>query len=246
VSDPRFHIGWHYEEKDHTVDLEGALDFKDDIPDLKDDTFGLEGTLELEDALGFEDDVVNLEADALYSRSYTLDIESDYWNRSNKNSIFLISKQISREALGILYGENIFKLRLHGEGEYYLKKNFAEGNRQRMRYLLLSAQPMGISYEPGRMPDNSLWSCILPTLKGLRIVAQQPVEASLYDGAPSPEQEIDRWVKWIKPFLQCFGQYFREKPLSKLTLMAGQRQGNLLRNACRMVTERYDVVTLAV
>jgi hypothetical protein len=28
--------------------------------------------------------------------------------------------------------------------------------------------------------------------------------------------------------------------------MAGQRQGNLLKNACRIVIERYDVVTLAI
>jgi len=201
VSNPRFHIGWPYEEKDQTVDLEDALDFKDDILDLEDDTLGLEGTLELEDALGFEDDVVNLEANAVYSGGYNLDMEGDYWNRNNKNSIFLLSKQISEEALDILYGENIFKLHLYGEGEYYLKKNFTEVNRQRMRYLLLTAQPMGVSYEPSRMPDNALWSSILPTLKGLRILAEQPIEASSYHGAPSLEQEIDRWVKWIKPFL---------------------------------------------
>ena len=48
---PRFYIGWPYEKKDHTVDLDNALDFKDDI-------LGLKGTLELEDTLSFEDDVV--------------------------------------------------------------------------------------------------------------------------------------------------------------------------------------------
>ena len=66
------------------------------------------------------------------------------WNcNKNKNSIFLLSKQISEEALDILYGDNIFKLYLHGEGEVYLKKNFTEANRQRMRYLLLIAEPNG-------------------------------------------------------------------------------------------------------
>jgi hypothetical protein len=77
--------------------LEDALDFEDDILDLEDDALGLEVTLELEDTLGFEDDVVNLEADAVYSGGYTLDMEGDHWNRSNKNSIFLISKQISKK-----------------------------------------------------------------------------------------------------------------------------------------------------
>jgi hypothetical protein len=56
------------------------------------------GSLELED----EDDMENLEADAVYSGGYTLDIEGDYWNCSNNNSIFLVSKQISNEALDIL------------------------------------------------------------------------------------------------------------------------------------------------
>ena len=231
VSDPRFYIRWPYEEKDHTVDLEDALDFEDDTLDLEDDTLGLEGTLELEDTTGFEDDMENLEADDVYSGGYTLDMEGDYWNCSNNNSIFLISKQISNETLDILYGENIFKLRLHGEGEHYLKKNFAEGNRQRMRYLLLNAQPMGVSYEPGRMPDNSLWSSILPTLKGLRIVAEQPVEASSYYGAPSLEQEIDRWAKWIKLFLQCFGQYLSRETIVQVDIN-GQAETRELVEEC--------------
>ncbi|PVH68668.1 hypothetical protein DL98DRAFT_554759 [Cadophora sp. DSE1049] len=141
-----------------------------------------------------------------------------YFIPHKENSIFVVSKQISEETLDILYGENTFKLHLHGEGQYYLKKNFAEANRQRMRYLLLVAQPTGVSYEPGRMPDNALWSSILPTLKGLRIVAEQPVEASSYYGAPSLEQEIDRWVKWIRPFLQCFGQYLSRETIVQVDI----------------------------
>ena len=78
--------------------MEDALDFEDDILDLEDNTLSLEGTLELEDTLGFEDDVVNLEADAVYSGVYIPDMEGDYWKRGNKNSIFLISNQISEEA----------------------------------------------------------------------------------------------------------------------------------------------------
>lgn len=165
-------------------------------------------TVDLEDALDFEDD-----KDDTLGLEGTLDMEGDHWNRGNKNSIFLVSKQISKEALDILYGENIFKLRLHGAGEDYLKKNFTEQNRQRMRYLLLTAQAIGDSYKSGKMPDNTLWSSILPTLKRLRIVAEQPVKASSYHGAPSLEQEMDRWVKWIKPFLQCFGQYLSRETI---------------------------------
>jgi hypothetical protein len=59
---------------------------------------------------------------------------------------------------------------------------------------------------PGNLPDNALWFLILRNLKALRIVAQEPVQAS-YCGGPRLEQQMDTWVKWIRPFLQCFSQY---------------------------------------
>ena len=52
---------------------------------------------------------------------------------------------------------------------------------------------MGVSYEPGKLPDNALWSCILPKLKGLRIVAGQPLQASSYYGDPTLKQKMD-WL----------------------------------------------------
>jgi len=35
VRDPRFYIGWPYEEADRTLDLEDALDFEDDTLHLE-------------------------------------------------------------------------------------------------------------------------------------------------------------------------------------------------------------------
>ncbi|KFZ15581.1 hypothetical protein V501_02645 [Pseudogymnoascus sp. VKM F-4519 (FW-2642)] len=132
----------------------------------------------------------------------------NYWNpNKNKNSIFLVSKQISDEALDVLYGENVFMMHLHGEGEIYFKKNFSEANIQRMRYLLLTAEPRGVSYTPGRMPDNALWCSVLPQLKMLRIVAEQPLEAGHYYNAPTLEQDMDCWLNWIRLFLQCFRRH---------------------------------------
>jgi hypothetical protein len=163
-------------------------------------------TLGSEDILSSKEDTLDLE-------DHILDLVGDYWNHNkNRNSIFRLSKQISEETLDILYGENIFKLYLHGEGEVYLKKYFTEANRRRMRYFLLAAVP-SVSYDPGRMPDNALWSSILPTLKELRIVTEQPIAASLYYGAPTLEQETDCWVKWFGPFLQCFGQYLSRETI---------------------------------
>jgi hypothetical protein len=133
-------------------------------------------------------------------------LSSDYWNPT-QNSILLVSKDISEEALDILYGENIFKLHLHGEGEYFIRKNFTDRNRQRMRHLLLIARPMGVSYTPEKTVDDTLWCSILPHLKGLRIILEQPVEAGSHYNAPTLECEMARWVNWVRPLLQCFGRH---------------------------------------
>lgn len=155
----------------------------------------------------FEDRVVN----------HIIDSGVDYLNcNKNKNSIILLSKQISEEALDVLYGNNIFKIDLHGEGEYVFKKNFSQANRQRMRYLLLTAQPGGVSYAPGKMPDNALWCSVLPQLKILRIVAEQPLEAGYYYNAPTLEQDMDCWINWIRPYLQCFGQHLSSQTSVKI------------------------------
>jgi hypothetical protein len=141
---------------------------------------------------------------------YPFDSEdgSDYWDLNrNRNSIFRLSKQISEEALDVLYGDNIFKLYLHGEGEHQLMRNFSHRNRQRMRYLLLIAQPRSFLYTPENRVEEALWRSILPHLKGLRIVAEQPVEEGTYYGAPTHKQEMDCWINWFSRYMQCFGQY---------------------------------------
>jgi hypothetical protein len=112
VSWPRFCARLPFEEVDYTSDLEDALYCED--------------ALDLESTPDFDGDSLGLEDNVVYSED-TLDFEGNYWNRNkNQNSIFLLSKQISEEALDVLYGNNMFKLYLHGEGEYHLKKNFTE------------------------------------------------------------------------------------------------------------------------
>jgi len=220
VSSPRFYIGWPYVGVDHTLGSEDILSSKEDTLDLEDDAVEVEDyNLGFGDTLSSEEDALGLEDDAVNLEDYNLDLDGDYWNpNKNRSSIFRLSKQISEEALDILYGENIFKLCLHGEGEVYLKKNFTAANRQRMRYLLVTAEPRGVSYEPRKVPDNSLWSSILPTLKGLRVIAEQPVQASSYYGAPTLEQEMERWVKWTRPFLQCFGQHLSRETIVQVDI----------------------------
>lgn len=177
----------------------------DHIPDSA-SVIESEDTLDLEKATSFEHEETDPRNGAACLEKYSLVVDDSHWNfGKNNNNILIPSKQISEEALNALYGDNIFKLHFNGEGECYFRKNFTEANRQRMRFLLLVAQPCGVSYELGRMPDDASWSSMLPHLRVLRLVADHPLEAGGYYNAPTLEQDIDRWVEWIRPFLECFG-----------------------------------------
>ncbi|KAH8665980.1 hypothetical protein BGZ60DRAFT_432149 [Tricladium varicosporioides] len=128
---------------------------------------------------------------------------SDHFKRNN--SIFLLCKQISDEALDVLYGDNSFKLSLTWVAESSLKDNFTQANRRRMRCLIIIAQPQGVPCLEDK-PDEALWSSFLPSLNLLRIIAEQPIEARVYSNAPTLEEEISNWIGFITPFLRCFGQ----------------------------------------
>jgi hypothetical protein len=86
------------------------------------------------------------------------------------------------------------------------------------------AQPTGVSYAPEKTPDNVLWCSFLPQLKGLRIIAEQPIQAGGYYNAPTLEQDMDCWVRWVRPFLQSFGQH-----LSRETIVQVDDDGRLER-----------------
>ena len=86
-----------------------------------------------------------------------------------------MSKQISEEALDVLYGENFFNLYL-GSGDYCFNECFTARNRERMRYLLLIAESGAHWLAQRGIEAGPLWRPILPNLKRLRIVAQQPVK----------------------------------------------------------------------
>jgi hypothetical protein len=59
--------------------------------------------------------------------------DEDPWvTQENRNNLFLVSKQISEEALDYVYGENIFKLDINANGEHLLRQNFPEHNIRRM------------------------------------------------------------------------------------------------------------------
>jgi hypothetical protein len=135
---------------------------------------------------------------------------SHYWHLGpRRHALLSVSKQVSDECQAILYSENIFKLHLNGDGQYYLQKKITDKNRRRIRFLLLVAQPMGVSFNAGHVPDASLWASIFENLSVLRIVVKQPTDAAGYHDGPRLEQDIREWILWIHPFLECFGRHLR-------------------------------------
>lgn len=100
--------------------------------------------------------------------------------RSVLPGVLQVSRQISDKALNVLYSNNAFKIILHGRGEYHLKMIFCKANRRRIRHIMLVLRPMGVSYCPNFRMDTAMWDTILPHLRTLWIVAEQPLEDDHY------------------------------------------------------------------
>ena len=219
VSGPRFHVRWPAKEDDDTQEFEG-----------EDNSWDVE---EEDNSLDFG--------------SVASDSVIDHWKISeNRKSLLLVSKQIGEEALDLLYGENIFKLHLHGEGEYFLRKNFSGRNRRRMRYTLVIAQPMGVSFKPGRKPDNALWSSTLPNLKILRLIHSNPSQLRVIT---TPPRSCNGWIdgsNGSSPSWNALVNICGAHLLLRSTIMIRKRQVNLLRNVYGIIIGRYGVISLAV
>ena len=81
---------------------------------------------------------------------------SSNWSVDKVKSLLLVSKKVSQEATDILYGSNIFRCILDGDGGYCLKQMFTEANRRKIRKLQVVMRPMGCFYQPGKEPDSGL------------------------------------------------------------------------------------------
>lgn len=56
---------------------------------------------------------------------------------------------------------------------------------------------------------------------------------------------MDRWVKWIEPFLECFGQHLRRTAVVEVD-DDDRKEVNWFRNAYWMVVGRYSVTSLVI
>lgn len=132
-------------------------------------------------------------------QSFFEDMEGLFPER--KTGILAVSRQISDEALNILYGSNLFIVTIHGGAHNKLLK-FGVTNIRRIRYLRLVAQPMGICYPMPMKFDSQLWGPLLTDLSQLCLVVQQPLRAGGYYNAPSLEEDIQEWIIWLEPILR--------------------------------------------
>ena len=120
-----------------------------------------------------------------------------------RTAILEVSRVLSNEALDVLYGQNIFVVDIHGEGyRKFLKFNVV--NLRRIHYLRIVARPMGVSYGRPLVFDPQLWIPLLEGLLQFCIVAQQPLAARGYYGAPTLEEELREWTIWLDPILKYF------------------------------------------
>jgi len=123
-------------------------------------------------------------------------------------NILVASRQISNEALDILYGENIFHIYLFSKGEDQLKRVISRANRARIRHILL------VLYGDFSFTlDSTVWNDFLPLLKSLRIVTTEPVFDCGHKG-PNPREckevrwreKRKEWLEWLERIVNCISQ----------------------------------------
>ena len=123
--------------------------------------------------------------------------------RENKNSLLLVSRQVTSEALVVLYGENIFKVCLSYGGEADLQKFFAEANIGRVRRMEI-VTPSSFNLGPFEVVNHNyklksrLWSPFLRNLTKLSIVVNQPLKVRAHHGAFRMEEGLE----WLRVNLQ--------------------------------------------
>jgi hypothetical protein len=106
-----------------------------------------------------------------------------------KTSVLSVPRQISAEALNVLYGHAIYSSYSFLPPITKLLK-FGTANIRRIRYLRLVAQPMGICFPEPMKFDSQLWVSLLTDLSQLCLVVQQPLQARGYYNAPTLEEDM--------------------------------------------------------
>ncbi|KAI1654303.1 hypothetical protein F4813DRAFT_371333 [Daldinia decipiens] len=135
-----------------------------------------------------------------------------------RTSILYVSKQISDEALDVLYQRNTFVIHTHADShDKFLK--FGTVNIRRIRSLRLVTHPQELGYMEPVNFDPKIWDPLLTDLTHLSLVLQQPWKArGHYDSSGSKDkfqncidEELQRWLVWLEPILQYFASNISER-----------------------------------
>ncbi|CAG8975814.1 hypothetical protein HYALB_00009394 [Hymenoscyphus albidus] len=133
-------------------------------------------------------------------------------------NIFCVSKQISREVLPILYGQNLFEIDWFGHGGEACLARLSKDNRRSIRSVCIfaTAPPSNIrnTYAPRTLPKDAIWSPMISKLKKLQMVLDRGNLEDKYswlfleDGklleTKSSDEKTQMWSLWIKRFLEYF------------------------------------------
>jgi hypothetical protein len=160
---------------------------------------------------------VNSSIESLRGIEIPLISDSDEWedewedipvNRAAQNtSILATSKQISEEALDILYGYTSFVLDI-SNGDHRELAKVGRENLLRIRSVKVLALPHGPYYARPFELDHSLWAPLLQDLREIIISSQQPEE---YWGlSVTLRTRSTIWISWLEPILRFFAEIVTE------------------------------------
>jgi hypothetical protein len=123
-----------------------------------------------------------------------------------KTGILSASRQISEEALNVLYGRNVFYLTIYGDAHsrdaHSQILKFGIKNISRIRHLRLIAKPKGSYYRDTMQFDSRIWTPLLTDLNHLCLILHQPLQRANSDySAPRREADLTKWVACLKSVL---------------------------------------------
>jgi hypothetical protein len=111
--------------------------------------------------------------------------------------LLLVCRQVSDEALDILYGENAFEVVMNLVGQNIARPMFPQSNRRRIRHVLLLHPCRYYSHGgPVAAPltiDSTLWDPIFPTLKTM-IIADDSRTVTANQVQIEPYARIVRYI----------------------------------------------------
>lgn len=146
----------------------------------------------------------------------------------NNNAIFLLSKQISAEALDVLYEKNFFTCYLREHREFSATFAFGEENRRRIRHLLVVAPADTSAHIFKEVVKDRFWSSIIPQLKALGICAEHPVIPSSFSGRTLKE-DTAQWSRWFGLHLDRFRRHLTSGTVVRVDDNGQQETGKLFR-----------------